>query len=211
MDVFIDDRPVDGAFAENGTVEDALRHIQEEVCQPDQLVVGVRCDGKDVASDVLSETLAQPATTYERLEVFTGSKDGLVSDALRQASQCLTQTEEACQSAAELLIQGQTAEAAAALSECLRVWQQIHEAAARSVDLLQLDPEKVTVNDEPMLDLIGRPKDVLIEIRAALQAQDHVLLADILQYEFPKVIDLWHALIGRLQREAEDFISGCER
>lgn len=51
---------------------------------------------------------------------------------------------------------------------------------------------------------LSRPKDVLLQIKNALLAQDHVLLADILQYEFTDVTEMWHSLIARLNQEAAD-------
>jgi hypothetical protein len=43
-----------------------------------------------------------------------------------------------------------------------------------------------------------------VQIKGALQAQDHVLLADILQYEFADVTEMWHTMIARIQQEADD-------
>lgn len=209
MDIFLDDSLVDSAFVGDGSVEDVLRHVQDHLCQCDQLVVGVRCNGEDMQSNAMTEVLQKPASSYERMEIFTETKDALVTDALAQASTCLTDTEEACRNAAELFVQGQAVDASAMLVDCLRVWQQIHEAVAQSIQLLRLDPEQVMVDDEPLIELIARPKDILVDAKEALTAQDYVLLADILQYEFPKVTQTWHTLIGRLQREAEDMIAGC--
>jgi hypothetical protein len=58
--------------------------------------------------------------------------------------------------------------------------------------------------------MIGKPKNVLLQIKSALQARDHVLLADILQYEFSEVTKSWHDLIAGLRREAENLIMSSE-
>ena len=68
----------------------------------------------------------------------------------------------------------------------------------------KLDVNAIAVNDEPLMDLISRPKDVLLQIKDALQSRDYVLLADILQYEFHEVTEQWQAVIGRLHELAED-------
>ncbi len=204
MEVFVDDAPVDTVLDSAATIEDALHHIQSQSCAPDSLVVGLRCDGQDVPVNAMADTLRKPASSFELLEVFTGTKATLVTDAMTQASACLTQTQEACQRVAELLTEGKTVEAAEALGECLRVWQQIHDAVGKSIQMLQLDVLQATVNDETLLAAISKPKETLLQVKEALQVRDHVLLADILQYEFPAVTEQWHAIIAKLREEAQD-------
>lgn len=203
MEVYVDDVPIDTVFEGAATLEDALAHVQSHSCPADHLVIGLRCDGQDVPGNAMADTLRRPASSCELLEVFTGTKATLVTDAMAQASACLTETQEACQRVAGLLTEGKTVEAAEALGECLRVWQQIHEAVAKSIQMLQLDASKTTVNDEPLLAAITKPKEILLQVKEALQVRDHVLLADILQYEFPEVTAQWHAIIAKLRQEAE--------
>ncbi len=204
MEIFIDDDQIDAAFVGNGTLDDALRHMQSHLCAPDRLVIGLRCDGREVPANGMADTLRRPASSFERLEVFTGMKDVLVIDVMEQSSTCLTETQEACRRAAELLTEGKIVEASEMLGDCLRIWQQIHEAVGKSIEMLQLDPELTMVNDEPLIDLIGKPKEILMQVKEALQARDHVLLADILQYEFSETIGQWHLLVSKLRQEAED-------
>ncbi|MGB2985358.1 MAG: hypothetical protein WBE26_05695 [Phycisphaerae bacterium] len=203
MDVFVDDKRVDETFVGDGAIEDALRHVQSNLCAPDHLVVGIRCDGQDITGDTMVTTLRKCASSFGRLDVFTGARETLVTEAMDQASACLTDTADACQRVAELFTEGKTVEAAEQLGECLNVWQQIHEAVAKSLEMLQLDPEKITINDEPMIELIRRPKETLLQVRDALRIQDYVMLADILQYEFREVTELWHAIIAKLREEGK--------
>jgi len=208
--VFVDDQRVDNTLAADATVEDALRLIQSSVCSADRVVIGLRCDGRDIPADAMLDTLGKPATSFERLDVITGSRAELVADAMAQASTCLLETEGSCRRVAELLTEAKTVEAAEMLGDCLRVWQQVYDAVGKSIEMLQLDPERTTINDESLVDLIGRPKNVLLQIKSALQARDHVLLADILQYEFGEVTKSWHDLIAGLRREAENLITSRE-
>ena len=68
-----------------------------------------------------------------------------------------------------MLVEGKTDEAVKELGDCLRIWQQIHEAIAKSIELLGVDPDKLMVRDETLMDAIGRPKNVLLQIRDALR------------------------------------------
>ena len=96
-----------------------------------------------------------------------------------------------------------TVKAVESLGQCLRIWQQVHEAVAKSIEMLRLDTDHTIVGDEPLTNLIMKPKDVLLQVRDALKVQDYVLLADLLQYEFGSVTELWHTLIGTLREQAE--------
>jgi hypothetical protein len=204
MQLFIDDRKIDDDFLHEGTLEDALRHVQECVCEPGRLVIGLRCNGEELTTEAMAAALQKPAPSFDRLDVFTSTSQGLVTDAMKQASSSLDATEEAYNQVAELLIQGQIGEAVKSLGECLRVWQQIHEAVAKSIQLLRLDADAIQIRDESLAEAIGKPKDVLLQVRDALEAQDHVLLADILQYEFADVTQTWHSIVTRIQRAAEE-------
>lgn len=204
MDLFVDDKKVDDDRVVGGTLAETLRDVQARCCPTPRILIGFRCDGTVVAGAAMASTLSRPAGSFELLEVFTSTREDLVADAMNQASASLEETEGVAQNVAELLMQGKSGEGIEQLGECLRIWQQIHDAVVKSLELLRLDPEQVTVRDEPMLAALERPKDVLLQIKAALQVQDHVLLADILQFEFAEVTDMWHTLIARIRQEADD-------
>lgn len=204
MELFVDDNKVDAAFACEGTVEEALRHIQSDLCPPGKMVIGLRCDGEDVRSDAMAATLCKPACAFERLDVFTDTKGMLVVEAMTQAAASLDQTEAGCRRVAELLTEGKTAEGIETLGECVGAWQQIHEAVSKSIQMLELDVENTTVNDQRLVDMISRPKEALLQIKEALQSKDHVLLADVLQYELNDVTGQWHEIIAELRERAED-------
>ncbi len=204
MEVLVDGNPVNEAFIGNSTLKDALLHVQSDLCAPAHVVISVRCDGQDISGDAMAATLEQPASSFSQIEVFTGTKETLVTDAMTQASASLLETEPACKRIAELLNEGRTVEAVEALGECLRIWQQIHEAVGKSLQMLELDADKAMIADEPLLEVIGKPKETLLQVKQALESQDHVLLADVLQYEFGEVTEKWRALIAWIRQEAED-------
>lgn len=204
MDLFVDDKKVDDDRVFGGTLAETLRDVQDHCCGPPRIVVGFRCDGNEVAVAAMAATLNRPAGSFELLEVFTSTREDLVADAMNQASASLEEVEGVTQNVAELLMEGKASEGIERLGECMHMWQQIHDAVVKSLGLLRLDAEQLTVRDEPLLTALDRPKDVLLQIKDALQAQDHVLLADILQYEFADVTNMWHTMIARIRQEADD-------
>ena len=204
MKIFVDNEPIEQEDVSGvPTVEDALQQVQAEFGRLGRVVVSVRCDGKEIPANEMAQTLVKPIESFERVDVLTGTKEGLVLEAMTQASACIADTEETCKLVAELLKQGDTAEATKTLGRCLKVWQQIHEAVAKSIEMLGLDLDGVTSEGETLIAVITKPKRALLEMRDALQAKDYVLLADILEFEFTEAMESWRTIIAELHREAE--------
>ncbi len=191
---------------EGDTIEAAVRHVQSEVCTPGRLVVRLRFDGEDVSEEALASTLQKEVSSCSRLELFTSTKQALIGEAMNQASASLHETEETCRQVAGLLTEGKTQEGMQAFSDCLTVWRQVHRAVLQSIQMLDLDVDAMTVGDEPISAIIARPKEVLLQVREALRVDDHVLLADLLQYEFSDVTNQWFILIARIREEAESAV-----
>jgi len=204
MDVYVNDNKVDGGLDTSGAVRDVVMQVQDHHCGQGQVVMAIRCDGAEIGAGAMAEMLARPAGDVGRLDVHTSTKPALVHDAMTHASVTLQDTESACQRVAELINEGESQQGIELLGQCLHVWQQVHEAVAKSIAMLDLDADAMTIRDEPLADIIGMPKDSLLQIKQALTAQDHVLLADILQYEFSEVTDRWHSVIAMLRHEAEE-------
>lgn len=204
MNVFLDNREIDAVVSKGQTLDDALRHMQTDNCAGGRVVVRLRCDGHDVTSAEMPRILCRPADSFERIEVFTLTRGGLVTEAMEQAETSLHRTDEACKDAGRLINQGQTAEGVETLGECLFIWQQVHEAVAKSIQLLQVDPDTLAVEGESLSHLLGKPKDILMQVRDALEAKDFVLLADLLLYDLVEVTAQWRAIVDRLRIEADD-------
>lgn len=204
LDLFVDDKKVDDDRIVSGTLAETLRGVQANCCPPSRILVGFRCDGAEVAGAAMASTLSRPAGSFGLLEVFTSTREDLVADAMNQASASLEETEDVTLNVAELLMEGKAGEGIARLGDCLLIWQQIHDAVVKSLELLRLNPEQVTVRDESMAAAMEKPKDVLLQIKVALRANDHAQLADILQFEFAEVTDMWHTMIARIRQEADD-------
>jgi len=205
MELYLDDTPVTQAVSATGTLEETLRHVQQRLCRDGRLVVGLRCDGVPVPAGQMATTLREPTARFRRLDIATSTRGALVSEAMGQADGALEKTSADCGRIAEMLIAGRTAEAVESLRECLGLWQQIHETLGRSLEMLELDPQNLTIQNLPFLELIARPKVVLLQVKQALLAQDYVLLADLLRYEFEDVMTGWQSTIRRFQQEADEW------
>lgn len=202
MELYLDDKIVDPEYSDEGTLEDAVRHIQEEHCTEKQLVIALACNGKRLDSDTMEAALATRILECEKLEIFTGTRGHLVTEAMDHCADSLEQTERATETIADRLAGEGARDALCELSECMKVWQQIHEAIAKSVEMLAIDLEAFHVGVTPFIDAFERPKEVLLQVKEALEQQDNVLLADVLQYELSDATKTWLAIIDRVRLEA---------
>jgi len=204
MQVLIDGKTIEAEVPEAESLEATLRRVQSDHCAPDRMVVGIRCDNREVSGQELSARLNAPASSVEKLEVLTSTRFELVATAMEQASSALQDTEIGSRRVGDLLSAGKTTEGIQSLGECLNVWQQIHDAVTKSISMLELDIESMTIRDEPLLTVLERPRNALLQIKEALTNQDYVLLADVLQYEFCDVTEQWYSVIAALRQAAED-------
>ena len=148
-------------------------------------------------------TLQKPAASFDRLDVSTSTRGELVAEAMSQASTALLQTETEIQRIADLLTEGKkTARGCPPWGKCMSVWQQMNDAVNKSIQILELDAQKMLIGDEAMADILAKPMEVLLQVKQALESKDYVLLADTLQYEFGDVTQQWHSVIAEIRREA---------
>lgn len=204
MQMFVDNRLIQDDDIEGNTLGEALRHVSSGLSASHQIVAGVRCDGELIPAENLVESLKKPLASFERIDVITSSKEALVIEAMTHAAESLDESETQSLEVAKLFVEGKSTGAREALIACLQSWQQIHDAVAKSLSILNIDPEQITIKDEPLIDALAKPREVLTQIKDALVAGDEVVLADILQYEFADVTQTWHAIVARVRSQAEE-------
>lgn len=198
MQVFLNDDRVTTIDFNEQSISDALNLLQQECCPAGRVIVSIRCDGVPVAPQELAAKLKQPVSDFDRLEAYTGTISELVTDALDQAGSVLEESNKNRQRISELVNQGRTEEGIALLGECLQSWQGVHSAIGQSIALLGIDPDATFIDDKPLSTAFDRPRDLLVQVKEAVVAHDYVMLADILEYEFQEVTELWRAALDRL-------------
>jgi len=203
VDIFVNDSPVEDLDTAGQTLEQVLRCVQEQRCEPGRVIVGLRCDGLELHGEEMRDRLARSAASLNRLEVFTGSPFRLVVDAMTQCATALGESDAERRRAADLLTEGAIAEGVGVLSELIRVYQQIHTAVGQSLEMLALDARTVVVNGRSLHDSFEDPKALLLRVRQALLSRDYVMLADIMQYEFDELIGQWQVAVADLRSRAE--------
>jgi len=209
MRVYVDDEPYAFEPGEPVTIGQVAERIKASMPQGERMLVAIRCDGEEVSAGRLAEVLGEPVDRYGRVDFETGSPRVLAADAVRQAGDMFEEGRGLLEHVVELLNQGQTTRGLELLGNCLNVWNQAGESVRRTAQLIGLGLDAMTVDGQPLPELFAGLREQLNSIKAALEGQDYVLLADILQYELPDSTQRWQGMIQTVLEEIES--GGQER
>ncbi len=202
MNILLDGKPLGGASL-SATVGQALDTARKSLAGTDLLVLGIRCDEREISPELLETVLERPAGDFARLEFVTGHPVDVVLEALRQTRMALADSFTGIREAAEALSRGRVSEAMSALVRCLAIWGQTHEAVVQGGALCRLDFEGLVIEGRPLLDWLHDLARQLRGLKSAIESRDHVLLGDILQYELDETLRGWECMLDGIIRHLE--------
>ena len=178
-------------------VDDALRAAADAAESASRVIVEVVVDGTPWGDAELSSDDAR-SSAAERVELSSTNLVDLVVRTLNDASEALTNADQLQRDAAERLQDGRAQEGYVQLGEAITIWQQVGEAVERSRQALDLDFATVELDGVAADEVIRTLDDQLRMVRASLQDDDPVSLADTLLYDFPTIIVRWRELLQAL-------------
>jgi hypothetical protein len=195
MQLYVDDRRTETESAGTARLSQLLDEIKRRSGSVGRTIVAIACDGIDITGETFASTLAKPVADFQRIDMHTAEPQVLVAQALATAEELLNASHQATQEAVELLAQGKSSAALPRLAECCQAWLKIHEGITNAIAMLNIDPAGLEAGGRKLPALMTEPLDRLRQLRDALTAGDHVLLGDMLTYEFPGAISAWRTLI----------------
>ncbi len=204
MEIYLDDEPYSLEASGPATVAQVLDEVLKHVRAGGRIVAVIRCDGVEVDSENLQRVLGEPSTTYARLDFVSGKAGELAIEALSRVQAMLMELGPSKDQAVEKLDQGQVTEAMTFLGHYFDAWRQAHEAVLQSATLVGLDLTTVSLDDVPLVELFGTFAEQLHQLKDALEANDHVTLSDILNYEADETTDRWVKLIDVVKQVSRD-------
>jgi len=86
MQVYLDDEPFDPQTDAQTTVGDVVEEVKGHLPTQQRMLVAIRCDGEEIASEKLKDVLASPIGSYAKVELATMSPRQLAVDALEGAA-----------------------------------------------------------------------------------------------------------------------------
>ena len=195
MQVYVDDQPFEIEEPESVSVDGVFEQVLGNLRAQGRIVKAFGCDGEEVQAEDHERVLGEPAANYARLDFVSCEPSELAIDALSRVQAMLMDLAPTKDEAVEKLNQGQTSEAMALLSVFFDAWRQSQEAVMQSAQLMQLDLQGVSADGVSIVEVFERFAEQFRQLKEALEASDHVTLADIINYEADQTTQLWIDLI----------------
>jgi len=203
VNIYLDDEPVSVTSAETLTVQGVADQLRDRLASAGRMLTSMRCDGKAVGPDQLEAILSAPAKGYTNIEFLSSDSKQMVRSLLDAAANLFKEADEQRIKAADLLNAGQVGNAMTLLGACFQSWAQIHQAIVHSCQTLGISIERISSDQFDIAAWLVGLADRLRAIKEALEAGDHVSIADILRYEFEDVSEQWKQVIAMLREKAE--------
>ena len=202
MDFYLDDSKTEVTATEDAALGELIKEIKARLSASGRILVGIQCDGIDVTGGGFGEALTKPVGTHRRIDLQSADPRKLVVEALRTAGEVLDSAGQASAEIVDLLSQGDIEKAMPKLGECCQAWAQVHEGVCNSIAMLGIDADTFKVEGRTLPELMAAPCEHLQQIKEVIVAKDFVLLADILNYEFPEAVMSWRKIIDALSPAA---------
>jgi len=199
---------VDGAqnFAVEGNPADALAVVSaanEWLRERGRALQAVIVDGNDLSPDALNATLeGRSLDSITTLEIQSEAVSVLVDKCLDELKQYVPELAEACRSLA-LVFQGEAPqEGFEPFQQLASIWRIVKERQLMVARNLDLDLDTFTIEGSSFQQLHEELNGYLQEAADALQAEDMVLLGDLLEYELAPRAERESAIVAVLQEQA---------
>ncbi len=195
MPILLDKKPLatPSHISEHSTLADALKWANT-VLPPGHVMVKMELGGQLLDGPFLSQALDRPLGEAT-LTLASADQKELSLNMLGKLAALIQWLAPQHKETAAMLERGETQKALARLGELLSAWQQIQAAYGNLAKMLGLSLTDLSVHaltgEAVLIEFCGQ----LAEIQTALQNNDLVLLADILQYEMDGAVANWMALL----------------
>ncbi len=196
MTILLDDKPLDtDTLPPDATVGQLIESAKALLCGSGSMIVAVRHQNEDVTDKDLDRMLALPVADYDDLELVTGRPKQVVLAALKDVHGAFTETFAVVKDVADQLTAGNVAEAMTALTACVGVWAHTHGTIVQGGSLLGVRFDDLQLADQSAVQWLNDLVAKLRELKDAIEARDHVLLGDILRYEFDETLEQWERML----------------
>lgn len=191
MEMLIDDRPYTPTSADQ-----TIGELAREICavapkDEPRMVVGLRCDGREIMQAELEAVLEQPAGTFGRVEFQTQPVRALVRSSLIAAINVFEQADASREQIADDLAGGRMADAMQKLQQLLSAWKQVQDTLAAAASAIELPLDQLNAGQRAFTDVLEQIRTQLVALRDAMTAADYVLVGDILRYELEEPFADW--------------------
>ena len=211
MKLLLNDREVTDAVPENASLGVALMAVQERHIAEDEVISTIMVDDEPLTADLLAEWKNRPVEEFGSVQIEAPKRNLLASQGLRLLSQGLSESNEQRQEIVDHICQARHAQAMDLLTGYLSLWDSIQQSLGSAARLIEVDLDSLEIfessgNDKVkrVADRIHQLSEQLKQLQDALEAQDLVLLGDILEYEFGPLTEDWQQMLEQLADRFEN-------
>ncbi|MCG3179626.1 MAG: hypothetical protein BIFFINMI_01966 [Phycisphaerae bacterium] len=198
MRVTLDDKPLDMDIGISQPLREVIDRVRKVAAVRKRILAAISVRGHELGADELDEWSARPCDQVEQVAFTTACPRRLARDAIAQVAALFEECSLMQQAVAEQLTAGQLGKAMERLAGCLGLFKAAQEAVSQAVELNRLDLRAIQLKGKSLEQAIRDLTGKLAEVKAALEANDLVLLRDLLTYEFPEVSCQWRDILGVL-------------
>lgn len=198
MDLYLDSEP----FESDATTLGELLDAAKDAAPDHRVVVEIRLDGRTLAASDL-DAMHDRALDAEEVQFITADPRELAVATLTQVRAALDEAVAAQQNAADLLRSDDATQAMEQVKDVLNLWQQTQQAVLHSAQLLDVPLDDLTVDGQPVAEVINDLVANLGELREQLTNGDWLGLADTLGYPLAESVETWQRLIDELCAKIE--------
>lgn len=188
MEILLNDNKLDiEGIAPGVTVLELLTTVEESLKGTNATVIEIVLDDKSYSADDVSEISCQNVLDYHKIEFFTATAQDMIRSAFADGEEGLQHLEElAGEVAADLRI-GKVKEGMDSYLEFVDGIEWL-VTMLRNADLAFASSMAESSLEGDRQKLVQRLSEQMNQVQIAQEAQDWVGLADLLEYEFPEIL-----------------------
>lgn len=204
MIVTLDGEKVNETFAADDTLQSVIDGVRTTLLA-NRMVVGVSIDGQACNDQVLSDRLEERISGVQQIDLESGDPRAISAEALRTVASDMQEVAAEQIDIADEINAGNIAKAVTRIGEFVKAWQSVRQVIVQTSTLLQRDLTQFEYDGQPLTEHLNSLVTQLNDLKSALDAQDMVLLADLLHFEVPPLCEMWKEMLNEL---ADDVVGG---
>jgi hypothetical protein len=194
MPAFLDDRP----FASAATTLDGLLDAARQDAEAQgRMIVEVAIGGQSLLGDALDAQRGQALPDAD-VRLYSADAAQIAVEALHELRGSMDRIDQLHDTAAEQLQRGEQAQGLQTVGQVIELWLGVQQGVGQVAGLAEIDLDRLPVGDTTAKDLFALLLARLHELKALIEANDTVALADALAYEWSEITAPWADLIDAL-------------
>ena len=175
---------------ENETLGEFLVQLEEWIKNNRKVIVKVKLEGKTLGEEQKKIIYNRKVNEFEVLEVFTANPWQWAIDSLEEMKVYLPEISSKMEKVGFFIQQGNYKKALSLLERYIGLWDEINETLRKIGNVFGLDYTRIFVNEEKASCKMKELLEYLEEAKRAIQENDLLALADILEFELaPRIKD----------------------